>query len=77
MSSLESTTISSDAVLMTTIRDLTDRYPETMAVLSAHGLDLCCGGGHRLGEALALHGIDQESILPDIQRLVDLHTSDV
>jgi iron-sulfur cluster repair protein YtfE (RIC family) len=52
------------------IRDLVDAYPETLTVLGPLGIDLCCGGGHPLGEALALHGIDRGAVLPRIADLV-------
>jgi hypothetical protein len=44
------------------IRDLIDAYPQT--------IDLCCGGGHSLGEALDLHGIDRETVLPRIASII-------
>lgn len=52
------------------IRDLVDAYPETLTVLGPLGIDLCCGGGHPLGEALDLHGIDREIVLPRIARII-------
>jgi iron-sulfur cluster repair protein YtfE (RIC family) len=52
------------------IRDLVDAYPETLTVLGPLGIDLCCGGGHPLGEALDLHGIDRETVLPRIARII-------
>ena len=45
------------------IRDLIERYPAFMTVLDAHGLDLCCGGGHTVAEAAALHGLDLDALL--------------
>jgi len=48
------------------IRDLVEAYPETMTILGPLGIDLCCGGGHPLGEALDLHGLDRETILPRV-----------
>lgn len=53
------------------IRDLVAAYPQTMTVLGPLGIDLCCGGGHPLGEALDLHGIDRASVLPRIAAVVD------
>lgn len=53
------------------IRDLVDEHPEVMTVLAPYGLDLCCGGGHPLGEALDLHGIPREPVLSEVARLVD------
>jgi iron-sulfur cluster repair protein YtfE (RIC family) len=52
------------------IRDLVDAYPETLTVLGPLGIDLCCGGGHSLGEALDLHGIDRQTVLPRIARVI-------
>lgn len=52
------------------IRDLVDAYPQTMTVLGPLGIDLCCGGGHPLGEALDLHGIDRETVLPRIASII-------
>ena len=53
------------------IRDLVDRHPDVMTVLSPHGLDLCCGGGHPLGEALDLHGIPREPVISEVARIVE------
>ena len=53
------------------IRDLVEAYPETMATLGPLGIDLCCGGGHPLGEALDLHGLDRETVLSQVAGVVD------
>lgn len=53
-----------------TIRDLVAAYPETMAVLAPLGIDLCCGGAHRLGEALDLHGADRAAVLARLVPIV-------
>ncbi len=53
------------------IRDLAEDYPETMAILAPLGIDLCCGGGRPLGEALDLHGIDREPVLARVAVVVD------
>jgi iron-sulfur cluster repair protein YtfE (RIC family) len=52
------------------IRDLVDAYPQTLSVLGPLGIDLCCGGGHPLGEALDLHGLDRDAVLPRIAQVV-------
>ena len=52
------------------IRDLVDAYPRTLTVLAPLGIDLCCGGGHPLGEALDLHGLDPDVVLPQVARVV-------
>ena len=53
------------------IRDLVEDYPDALTILGPLGIDLCCGGGHPLGEALDLHGIDRASVLPRIASLVE------
>jgi iron-sulfur cluster repair protein YtfE (RIC family) len=57
----------------TLIRDLVELYPDTMRVLSPLGIDLCCGGGHPLGEALDLHEIDRATVIPQIEQIVAEH----
>ena len=52
------------------IADLVEQVPATMPVFSALGLDLCCGGGHPLGEALSLHGIEAEPVLRQVAQIV-------
>jgi iron-sulfur cluster repair protein YtfE (RIC family) len=53
------------------IRDLVDEYPDVMTVLAPLGIDLCCGGGHPLGEALDLHGVAREPVIAEVARIVD------
>ena len=47
----------------TPISELVARWPETLRILAPLGIDLCCGGAHRLGEALDLHGIARDPVL--------------
>jgi iron-sulfur cluster repair protein YtfE (RIC family) len=49
-----------------TIRDITDVEPRALELLAPLGIDLCCGGGHPLGEALDLHGIDRKQVMPQL-----------
>lgn len=52
------------------IRDLVDRFPETMPILSQFGIDLCCGGGRELDEALTLHNAPVQQTLAQIENVV-------
>ena len=52
-----------------TIRDITDVEPRALELLAPLGIDLCCGGGHPLGEALDLHGIDRKLVMPQLVAL--------
>ena len=63
-------TLHDDTLTSTLIRDLVETYPDTMAILAPLGIDLCCGGGHPLGEALTLHGADQDAVLHQIAGIV-------
>ncbi len=60
-----------EEMLSLTVRELTDRFPDTMPVLSAQGIDLCCGGGHQVLEALTLHGADLGFVIPELLRIVE------
>lgn len=53
----------------TSIRDLVEIEPTVLEVLGPLGIDLCCGGGHPLGEALDLHGIERAEVMPKIVAL--------
>lgn len=53
-----------------TISDLVEHAPGTMTVFSMYGLDLCCGGGLPLGEALEQHGIEATPVLQEVATIV-------
>jgi iron-sulfur cluster repair protein YtfE (RIC family) len=53
----------------TTIRDLIEIEPRALEILAPYGIDLCCGGGHPLGEALDLHGADRDDVIARIAAL--------
>lgn len=74
MSKTLPSTFTLDELATTTIRDLVAHYPDTMSVLAPFGIDLCCGGAHPLGEALDLHGISRDEVLPEIARVVATRT---
>lgn len=50
-------------VIEMTIRDLVERSPAVLEILAPLGIDLCCGGAHRLGPALDVHGIEREPVV--------------
>jgi iron-sulfur cluster repair protein YtfE (RIC family) len=58
------------AIADRTIADLVEHAPGTMTVFSSLGLDLCCGGGHPLAEALALHGIEPDPVIRQVAVIV-------
>lgn len=52
-----------------TIKDLVEKEPRAMEILAPHGIDLCCGGAHPVGEALDLHGIERSAVMPQLLEL--------
>ncbi len=48
------------------IRQVVDLHPEVMPILAGHGVDLCCGGGHTIAEAIRMHGLDGELVTAEI-----------
>lgn len=54
-----------------TIGAVLQRYPATLAVFNAHGLDACCGGALSLAEAAARHGLDLPELLAALTRAAE------
>jgi regulator of cell morphogenesis and NO signaling len=44
------------------------RYPATVAVFKAHGVDACCGGARPVAEAATRHGIDLADLVADLAK---------
>jgi hypothetical protein len=63
-------TIDREAFAAMTVRELVEAYPATLSVLAPLGIDLCCGGAHRLGDALDLHGVARDEVLDWIIRAI-------
>jgi uncharacterized protein involved in response to NO len=49
------------------IKVLLARFPHIRSVLAAHGLDTCCGGEHRLAEAVAAKKLSLEEVVRDLE----------
>jgi iron-sulfur cluster repair protein YtfE (RIC family) len=49
------------------VSETIERWPETRAILVAHGLDLCCGGVHPVAMAARAHGVDPEALLAELR----------
>jgi iron-sulfur cluster repair protein YtfE (RIC family) len=65
------TSVPTTELAATTIRDLIDIEPRALEILAPYGIDLCCGGGHPLGEALDLHGVDRDDVIARIAALIN------
>ena len=46
-----------------TVNDLIARFPETVTVFNAFGIDACCGGAVPVREAAARDGADLDALL--------------
>ncbi|MBI3289131.1 MAG: DUF542 domain-containing protein [Elusimicrobia bacterium] len=44
-----------------------ERWPATRDILTARGLDTCCGGIHSVAAAAAAHGVNPELLLADLR----------
>lgn len=44
------------------ISKVVEVYPETMAVFTRYGLDMCCGGSHTIADAARLHEIKSDEL---------------
>lgn len=61
--SLEARTIDPQATIDSVVR----RYPATLAVFNARGLDVCCGGTLPVAVAAAHHGLDLAELLQALE----------
>jgi iron-sulfur cluster repair protein YtfE (RIC family) len=59
-----------------TIRTIVELHPEVMPILAGHGLDLCCGGGHTIAEAVRLHELDADLVTEQIAAAISVATRD-
>jgi regulator of cell morphogenesis and NO signaling len=46
-----------------TVNETIQRFPRTVAVFDAHGIDACCGGALPVADAAARHGIPLPELL--------------
>lgn len=53
----DTSTIASAIDARSTVNDIVARYPATLAVFNAFGIDTCCGGALAVTEAAARHKI--------------------
>jgi regulator of cell morphogenesis and NO signaling len=60
-------TTESVAVEELTVNETIQRFPKTVAVFGAHGIDSCCGGALPVAEAAARHGIPLPELLKALE----------
>jgi regulator of cell morphogenesis and NO signaling len=54
----------------TTVRDVVVEHPEARPVLERLGIDYCCGGGRRLEDAAADHGLSLDEVRGQIAQAI-------
>ena len=58
------------------VGQIATEYPLATRVFSRHNIDFCCGGGAPLREACESRGLDPESILAEIQEVLEERESE-
>ena len=53
-----------------TVNEILRRYPAAVAVINAHGIDSCCGGGIPLETAAREQQLDLDAITTELDALV-------
>ena len=55
------------------VREVADRWPQTVAVFGNHKVDFCCGGSHSIKQTAQARGCrDIDALLADLNRVVSL-----
>ena len=67
----DSSVIASSIDARSTVNDIVARYPSTLPVFNAFGIDSCCGGGLAVSEAAARHGIPLNALRSALESAVD------
>jgi hypothetical protein len=53
------------------VREVADRWPQTVAVFSDHKVDFCCGGAHSIEQTASARGCqDIDALLRDLNRAI-------
>jgi hypothetical protein len=61
------TTVTRDMI----VKDVTARWPQTIAVFGNHRVDFCCGGAHSIEQTARARGCrDLEALLADLNRAI-------
>jgi hypothetical protein len=59
------TTITKDMI----VREVADRWPQTVAVFGNHKVDFCCGGAHSIEQTARARGCqDIDALVADLNR---------
>ena len=53
------------------VREVADRWPQTVAVFGSHKVDFCCGGAHSIEQTARARGCqDVDALVADLNRAI-------
>lgn len=53
------------------VREVADRWPQTVAVFGDHKVDFCCGGAHSIEQTARARGCqDIDALVADLNRVI-------
>jgi hypothetical protein len=56
----------------TIVREVADRWPQTVAVFGNHKVDFCCGGAHSIEQTARARGCeDIDALIADLNRAIE------
>lgn len=54
------------------VREVADKYPQTVNVFGKHRVDFCCGGAHSIEQTARARGCrDIEALVADLNRAIE------
>ena len=54
------------------VREVADRWPQTVAVFGDHKVDFCCGGAHSIEQTARARGCEEiDALIEDLNRAVE------
>jgi len=54
------------------VREVADRWPQTVAVFSNHKVDFCCGGAHSIEQTARARGCeDVDALIENLNRAIE------
>jgi regulator of cell morphogenesis and NO signaling len=54
------------------VREVVERWPQTIAVFGNHGVDFCCGGAHSIEQTARARGCrDIETLIAELNRAAE------
>ena len=54
------------------VREVAERYPQTVNVFGKHGVDFCCGGAHSIEQTARARGCkDVDALVADLNRAIE------